>query len=229
MADVDQDTAKAKLKDRLEPSNPSGFTGSDNIKYQGDKALAVSDAVPRLPEYAKPGNYNTALPPQEEREFQQWVQQNKIPFDPQAPVADYDMRGFYQALKSGDERATTAVNQNDNKTHFPDYWKTPYHKSFSSESQWADPEKAPRWNSKNQLVTPDGKVVYDEREEQMQQIDERNKQNKSALQDLKNFLNKHGLPTDVDQLLSGDYPLGVAALGKAIRQLHDLEQQGSGQ
>ena len=202
---------------------PSGKSFQDQ---QAQQAIKISDAVPRLPDYAKPGNYATQLNPQEEQEFKQWVQQNKVPFDPSEPVSDYDMRGFYKALKSGDERAATAENQNDGQTHYPDYWKTPYHKSFSAESQWADPVKAPRWNSKDQLVTPDGKVVYDERKESVKRADEQNQKNVSVLQELKSFLNEHGIPTNVDQLLSGDYPLGVAALGKAIRQMHDLEQQG---
>ena len=73
------------------------------------------------------------------------------------------MRGFYKAMLAGNSMATSAVNPNDQKLHYPDYWKTPYHKSFSNESQWADPAKAPRWNEKDQLVMPDGTVVFDER------------------------------------------------------------------
>jgi hypothetical protein len=188
-------------------------------------AQDISAAVPRLPDYAKPGEYNTKLDPQTEQEFQQWVQQNKIPFDPNAPVSDYDMRGYFKALKAGDPKAKQEENQNDQKMHFPDYWKTPYHKSFSAESQWADPIKAPRWNSQDQLVTPDGKVVFDERKEAAERVDKKADENKSVLEELKTFLNKHGLPADVDQLLSGDYPLGIAAVGKAMRQLHDLESK----
>lgn len=195
-------------------------------EQQGQDAAAISAAVPRLPDYAKPGEYSTKLDPQTEQEFQQWVQQNKIPFDPKEPVSDYDMRGFYQALKQGDPKAKEALNPNDNKMHFPDYWKTPYHKSFSAESKWADPIKAPRWNDKDQLVTPDGKVVYDERKEQTDRVNQKAEENKSVLKELKTFLNKHGLPTNVDELLSGEYPLGTAALGKAIRQLHELEEKG---
>lgn len=110
---------------------------------------------------APEGGYLTHLAPQEEGAFQQWVQQNNVPFDP-SPAADYDMRGFYKALQAGDPRAKTGVNQNDSKLHFSDYWKTPFHKSFSNESQWAT-EAAPRWNEKDQLVLPDGRVVFDER------------------------------------------------------------------
>lgn len=110
---------------------------------------------------APPGGYLTTLKPDEETKFQAWVAANNAPFDP-SPQADYDMRGFWRGLTNGDPRATTAVNPNDHKMHFPDVWKTPYHQSFSAESQWAIPGKAPTWNDKDQLVTPDGKVVFDE-------------------------------------------------------------------
>lgn len=106
-------------------------------------------------------NYLTQLLPQQEGAFQQWVKQNGVPFDP-SPTADYDMRGFYQALQNGDSSARTGINQNDNRLHFTDQFKTPYHESFSAESQYASPD-APRWNELDQLVDSQGRVVYDER------------------------------------------------------------------
>jgi len=116
----------------------------------------------RNKKYAKPSNsYVTRLDPAAQQEFGLWVQQNKIPYDP-SPASDYDMAGFYQALKANDPRATTAINVNDHRLHFPDYWKTPYHQSFSNESRWALPT-APRWNESDQLVLPNGQVVFDER------------------------------------------------------------------
>lgn len=113
--------------------------------------------------YAVPqASYQTTLDPQTEAAFQDWVKTNHVPFDP-SPQADYDMRGFYQGLMSGDQNASTGVNQNDGKLHFSDYWKTPYHKSFSNESQYAIKDKAPAWNDKDQLVLPSGEIVFDER------------------------------------------------------------------
>lgn len=75
------------------------------------------------------------------------------------------MRGFYSALSNGDERASPAVDPNDGRMHYPDYWKTPYHETFSNESQWANPDTAPKWNDKDQLITTDGNVLYDDRAE----------------------------------------------------------------
>ena len=110
---------------------------------------------------ASPKGYITNLSPADETKFQGWVKQNKVPFDP-SPKADYDMRGFWLGMKNGDPSVKTAVNPNDNQLHFVDKFKTPYHMSFSNESQWAQPG-APSWNEKDQLITPDGKVVFDER------------------------------------------------------------------
>jgi hypothetical protein len=91
----------------------------------------------------------------------QWAARNNVPFDP-SQTADYDMRGFYRALMAKDPRATSAVNPNDQRMHFPDYWKTPYHESFSNESKWAKPG-APMWNAQDQLEAPSGRIVFDER------------------------------------------------------------------
>jgi hypothetical protein len=107
--------------------------------------------------------FQTDLTPADESAFQQWVQKNNVPFDPKATgPQDYDMRGFWKGLQNGDARAQSAVDKNDGKMHYPDYWKTPYHQTFSNESQWAN-GNAPGWNDKDQLVGKNGAVVYDDR------------------------------------------------------------------
>lgn len=128
-------------------------------------APAPPDYFTRNQAYLKPGQhiYNTPLPPEQEAAFRSWLAAHNVPFDPNAPVTDYDMRGFWAALQKGDPVAKSAIDPNDKRMHYPDYWKTPYHQSFSAESQWADPTKAPHWNDKDQLVTPDGKIIYDDR------------------------------------------------------------------
>lgn len=106
-------------------------------------------------------SYLTTLPPDEEARFQEWVKANNVPFDP-SPTADYDMRGFFVGLENKDPHAKTGINPNDQQLHFGDWWKTPFHESFSAESQFANRE-APNWNEKDQLVTPKGKVLFDEK------------------------------------------------------------------
>jgi hypothetical protein len=100
--------------------------------------------------------FDTPLSTDDEQEFQSWAKENRAPI-----TDDYDMRGFWKALKSGDPRAETAINPSDNELHFPDTWKTPIHHSFSNESIYADAD-APHWEG-NVLVDKDGRVVVDER------------------------------------------------------------------
>ena len=91
----------------------------------------------------------------DEASFQSWISQNHIPFDP-APTSDYDLRGFYKAMVAG-RNAKQAKN-----LHFPDTWKTPYHKTFSNESEYATTD-APRWEG-DVLKDRSGKIVADHRE-----------------------------------------------------------------
>lgn len=106
--------------------------------------------------------YNTPLDPLHELMFQGWLKKNNVPFDAEAPTTDYDMRGFYKALQDRDPRAMSSVNPNDNQMHYPDTWKTPYHETFSAHSQWATPV-APQWNQQDQLISPGGRILFDER------------------------------------------------------------------
>lgn len=106
---------------------------------------------------------NTQLDPLTEATYRNWVQQNNVPTNPDTVAPqDYDMRGFYQALMQGRPNAATGVNPDDGLLHYPDYWKNPSHQSFSSESRLAGPE-APSWINDHQLVSPGGKIVFDER------------------------------------------------------------------
>ena len=107
----------------------------------------------------KPGPYLTNLSPAEEKMFQQWVAKNNVPFDP-TPQADYDMRGFWKAMVSGDPRATSGISPSDNQIHYPDTWKTPNHETFSNESIYAGPG-APHWEG-DKLVDSRGRVIKDE-------------------------------------------------------------------
>jgi hypothetical protein len=106
--------------------------------------------------------WNTPLSQLDEFAFRDWLKRNNVPFDPETTVSDYDMRGFWQALQAGDTRARSAVDRNDRMVHYPDYWKTPYHETFSAESQWALPT-APRWNAQDQLIASPGRVLFDDR------------------------------------------------------------------
>jgi len=110
----------------------------------------------------EPQNYSTDLNVAEPG-FQNWVAKNKVPFDVnETGPSDYDMRGFYHGLMTGNKNAEQSVNPNDKRMHYSDYWKTPYHETFSGESQWATPV-APKWNKQDQLISPGGRILKDER------------------------------------------------------------------
>jgi hypothetical protein len=119
----------------------------------------------------RPGaSYNTPLDQLHEMAFRQWVQDNHVPFDPNSTAPqDYDMRGFYQGLQQQNPKAMSAVDPNDGLMHYPDFWKTPIHQTFSNESQWA-PANAPAWNDKDQLVSQGGRIVFDDRAKQASEL-----------------------------------------------------------
>ena len=81
------------------------------------------------------------------------------------PFPDYDMRGFYKDLKANKPRAVSSVNPQDGRVHGTDYYKTPYHESFSKQSQWAT-KAAPDWVGDDKqgwkLMDSKGKVYKDE-------------------------------------------------------------------
>jgi len=103
------------------------------------------------------------LSPEQEQAFQQWVQANNVPFNPKDKYPDYDMRGYYLSLQKGGAPQAT-VNPIDKQLHYPDTFKTPYHESFSNESQWAT-NGAPSWQGEK-LVSPKGEVIYETKPEQ---------------------------------------------------------------
>jgi len=120
--------------------------------------------------YMPGGRFQTVLPPHLEDAFQQAVMGGmfgQIPHEQiHDPQSDYDYRGFFQALMTHDPRMqgeATSINPNDNALHYTDLFKTPYHHSFSNESQYANPERAPQWNARDQLINPQNQqVVFDE-------------------------------------------------------------------
>ena len=148
-----------------QPIQASGVLPGNGTQAFGTPRLSPQAYFDRNQEFVKPGStqFSTPLNPQDETAFRQWITTNKVPFDPTASgPQDYDMRGFWKGLQTGDAHAKSAIDPNDGKLHYPDYWKTPYHETFSNESKWAN-ERAPHWTDDDKLVTPDGRVLFDDR------------------------------------------------------------------
>lgn len=125
----------------------------------------IADMLRKNAPYVSPHQMrpqNTPLGMGDEMLFRGWLAKNNVPFDPEAQSTDYDMRGFYKGLQSGDPRAQAAVDPNDSRLHYPDFWKTPAHQTFSNESQWAKP-MAPQWTPDDKLAAPSGRILYDDR------------------------------------------------------------------
>jgi hypothetical protein len=114
--------------------------------------------APRAPFVAQP-TLNTPLGMLDEMAFRGWTAKNSVPFNAEAPVTDYDMRGFWRAMQQQNPMARSAVDPYDNRMHYPDYWKTPQHQTFSADSQWAGPS-APQWISDATLAAPNGRVLF---------------------------------------------------------------------
>ncbi|MGH7746287.1 MAG: hypothetical protein ACREQ5_16235 [Candidatus Dormibacteria bacterium] len=107
-------------------------------------------------------SYQTELTPAQEGAFRTWVANNKVEFNPDEPVTDYDMRGYWLAHQAGQTQGTQ-VNPQDGKLHFPDTFKTPYDATFSNQSQYALPN-APVWINDSQLADPKtGQILFDEK------------------------------------------------------------------
>ncbi len=113
--------------------------------------------------HARAGSAQTVLPVGDEMRFRAWAHSNDVPFDPNAANPDYDMRGFYRAMATGDKGAQSAIDPIDGKLHYPDTYKFPSHPSFSAESKFAKPT-APRWDENDLLRDQFGRVIYDPRQ-----------------------------------------------------------------
>jgi hypothetical protein len=125
--------------------------------------IPFGSMAPSLAGQQPPANFATSLNPLDEMAYRQWVADNNVPTDPTASgPQDYDMRGFYRALMQQNPRAQSAIDPNDNKMHYPDFWKTPSHETFSNESQWATPN-TPAWTADDKLAAPSGRVIYDDK------------------------------------------------------------------
>lgn len=121
-------------------------------------AKAQIELFSRNMKWAKPSpSYSTALKPEQEQQFSSWVSQNKKRIggaDVNDPYSDYDYRGWWL-----DNKGTPAP-----EGHFTDKYKTPYHETFSNESQYAKPE-APTWQQKGNnwlLIDNAGNTLYQE-------------------------------------------------------------------
>ena len=149
-----------------ESSDPPGtaWLKTARQKFNPEDAFTPQQNLDRNKPWSKPGPYQTQLSPDEETNFIIWMREKNQDywddaFGPNQDTPVYDWRGYWKAMTAGDERAHGTFNQSDQRTHYPDVWKTPYHSTFSNESIYAQPS-APVWRN-DKYMTPGGQVIYD--------------------------------------------------------------------
>lgn len=103
-------------------------------------------AYERNKDYATGGPYFTKLKPKDERKFRRWLKSQGNPwnFDADAPITDYDLRGYWKEVASQGKNES-AVNPVDDRLHLPDTYKTPYDTTFSGESKYAKAGVPLKW------------------------------------------------------------------------------------
>ena len=110
-------------------------------------------AYQRNAPYATGGSYQTSLSPTQEQQFRSWVANRGVPFDPNQPVQDYDMRGFWKEQPKQADAWKLG-------SHFPDTYKTPYDTTFSAESKYATKANPFKWSGNNLIDTSTGQLVF---------------------------------------------------------------------
>jgi len=147
--------------------------GLDGVKAQTAPFEGSVSAAPRLTydqqleqnmqvnaKYAKPGPYITPLNPAQQSQFEGWLKANNVNYNATSKNHAYDMPGYWLSMQ-GPNGQKTQVNPFDHKLHYPDTYKTPYDRTFSNESKYAN-ESAPHWVNNQYLVEPNGKVVFNQ-------------------------------------------------------------------
>jgi hypothetical protein len=105
-------------------------------KPYGVDKVSISSIYPTSHAPIKTTQLNRTL----ENMYQAWVRENDVP-----ESNDYDMRGFFLGLMTGDSSATSGVNPSDGTLHFSDKWKLPNHPNFSNESIYSKSVADPKW------------------------------------------------------------------------------------
>lgn len=111
------------------PDSPLSSAGSQYLQtLLAGTQTQLAEGIPDLTQ-----EHNTALMPEEEIQFQNWIAQRsqKEGRNVAADLQNYDLRGAWKAQ----------AQQADNG-HFPDTYKKPNHPTFSQESIYSGADKA---------------------------------------------------------------------------------------
>jgi hypothetical protein len=132
-------------------TSPSAAGGQVPTPFTQEGPQFYAQAYQQNAPFAKAGPYQTRLPASQEEAFRQWVKSKGVPFDPNAPVVDYDMRGYF---------AATGGRGWKQGSHFPDTFKTPMDTTFSNESKYATADNPFVWKGDYLVDRRTGQVVF---------------------------------------------------------------------
>lgn len=131
----------------LFPAEGPSFYGA---AYAHNRPFAVAP-----PKNGGKGPYQTKLTAGQEKDFRKWVADNNVPFDPNAKIVDYDMRGYWlNVIVTGKGKWAGGG------THFPDTYKTPYDTTFSGQSKYATKDNPFEWKGNNLVNSRSGQLIF---------------------------------------------------------------------
>ena len=103
----------------------------------------------------------TPLPPGLYPEFDAWMKsapnQGDRTYGMASSRPEYDWSGYFLAMRAGRPEAPPP----DERGHTTDYFKTPYHPTFSQDSRYAGPND-PFWRGRELVDPRDGRVKFRE-------------------------------------------------------------------
>jgi murein DD-endopeptidase MepM/ murein hydrolase activator NlpD len=124
--------------------------GGQTPLFSSEGPQYASAAYAHNAPFATKGSYTTKLSDEDEARFRAWLQKYKVPFDPDDPRSDYDMRGYWKANHGKAYKGG----------HFPDTYKTPYDTTFSAESKYATANNPFKWQGNNLVDTRSGRLIF---------------------------------------------------------------------
>ena len=104
-----------------------------------------------------PSPYRTQLGMADQMQYQGWRGANQVPDENTGYSSEYDMPGFYKEQQSGGtaQRILNGLSfdgptaMKSDGLHYPDTYKTPFHKSFSNESKYKYEGLNREWKQNN--------------------------------------------------------------------------------
>lgn|ERR1700688_1154106 len=113
-----------------------GFDAGSAESAASSGGKAATEAAPASVQQGQPPTW--PLTDQERQQYNSWVIQNNVPISD-----DYNMEQFYKESLNPLSGISSSINPNDGQMHYPDNFKLPNHPTFSTQSNYYNPETMP--------------------------------------------------------------------------------------